>query len=65
MREVAEDAGVNLLVGGRQVALVRLVDAAPGPLVPRIEQADRVVDDDALRHVRVLRRETRRQHSTH
>ena len=65
VREVPEDAGVNLLIRGAEVALVRFVDAAPRTLVARIEQTDRVVDDDALGDIGILRREARRQHAAH
>ncbi len=52
VREISEDARVNLLIGRAKISLVGLVDAAPWPFESRIQKTDRVVDDDALGHVR-------------
>ena len=65
MSDVAAQTGPDALVVALERLLVRLVDWRHRPIEPAVGEADRVVDHQPLDDLRILRRQTRRQHAAH
>ena len=65
MSHVAAQAGPRALVVALERLLVRLVDWRHRPIEAAVGETDRVVEHQALDGLRILRRQTRRQHPTH